>query len=94
MKEKGDPHRQSTLITGELLPPKPARLPLPRDSALLKVYNVLKNPPFRPKTYKEIESSLALHDVEDVRRAIRELKKRKWARRIPKKGPNPKWEAI
>ena len=93
MKERKAELRQSTM-TKELLPPKPQRLPLPRNSNLLKVYNVIKNPPFRPKTYKEIESSIALHDVEDIRRAVRELKERKWVRRIPKKGPNPKWEAI
>jgi hypothetical protein len=93
MNEKKRDLRQSTM-TKEILPPRPTRLPLPRDSALLKVYNVLKNPPFRPKTYKEIESSLALHDVGDVRRAVRELKKRNWVCRIPKEGSNPKWEVI
>ena len=89
---RGKVQLRQTSIEGEVFPPGPSRSPLPRDSALLKVYNVLKNPPFRPKTYKEIEKSLALDDVGDVRRAVRELKKREWVRRIPEKGSNPRWE--
>lgn len=65
----------------------------PLSSNEQKIYNYLRRS-WKPLTYQQIESVHAFQDIKNIRRTIRRLREKHWIRRIPEKGPNPKWEAI
>jgi len=64
----------------------------PLSDAERRVFNVIRRR-YGTITKQQLQKIDALDEVKDIGRTLRRLKTKGWIRRIPKKGPNPTWEA-
>jgi len=65
----------------------------PLSDAERKVFNVIRRR-YGTITERQLQKIDALDEVKDIGRTLRKLRKKRWIKRIPEKGPNPSYEAL
>jgi len=58
-----------------------------------KVFNVIRRR-YGSITERQLQKIDAIDDVKDIGRTLRKLREKGWIKRIPEKGPNPRYEAM